>query len=69
LHFLCVAFVPALPRDIELRNGVGDGDGVQGSQDNDRQVDQHLLFSMGYMMSFGLPRQLASIHGLRRNER
>ena len=31
----------ALPRDIEFRRGVRDRGGMQGSQNNDRQVNQH----------------------------
>ena len=39
---LQAAFELALPRDFEFRHGIRDRRGVQGSQNNDRQVDQHL---------------------------
>jgi hypothetical protein len=41
LLLLRAALEPALPRDIEFRQGARDRDGVQGSQNNDRQVNQH----------------------------
>ena len=34
-------FELAVPRDIEFRHGIRDKRGVQGSQNNDRQVNQH----------------------------
>jgi hypothetical protein len=34
----------ALPRDIEFRRGVRDRGWMQGSQNNDRQVNQHFCF-------------------------
>src|ERR1700731_2787607 len=34
-------FELALPRDIEFRHDIRDKRGVQGSQNNDRQVNQH----------------------------
>ena len=42
LHRFGAAFELALPRDFEFRHGIRDRRGVQGSQNNDRQVDQHL---------------------------
>ena len=40
---LQAAFELALPRDFEFRHGIRDRREVQGSQNNDRQVDQYLF--------------------------
>ena len=43
LYLYRAAFALALASDIELRYSVRDRDGLQRSQDNDRQVYQHFV--------------------------